>query len=315
MSGFPQQVQTFPAPAVAGDFATANPRFATIAGPGALVAGQALTVGRFAWCDPAFIVANSNGSGPVAGFLGRNQQGLITVYLSESSNQVVPGTQCFLYSGGDFWVVNDGTSVPIIGVFKAYANYATGKVTFAATGAPPQAASVTGSIAAGAGSVTASIAAVYNNEQQLTGVMTVSAVGSGTIQVGGLLSGTGVQTGTRVVNQLTGTANGIGTYTVSVPQTTASTTITESHGIMTVTAVASGALNVGDVLAGANVTANTVLTAFGTGLGGTGTYVVDTTQTAASATITATGAVETKWYAMSQGQPGELVKISDHPLG
>jgi hypothetical protein len=68
-----------------------------------------------------------------------------------------------------------------------------------------------------AASVTGSIA---------TTTLTVSAVGSGLIQVGDVLSGTGVTANTRVLNQLTGTAGGIGTYTVDTSQTVALTTIT-----------------------------------------------------------------------------------------
>ena len=65
----------------------------------------------------------------------------------------------------------------------------------------------------------------------------------------------------------------------------------------------------------ANVTGTPYITGLGTGTGGVGTYYVNTSETAASATITATSAIETKWIAMSNAAPGELVKISDHPLG
>jgi hypothetical protein len=58
---------------------------------------------------------------------------------------------------------------------------------------------------------------------------------------------------------------------------------------LTVTAAAGVPLFVGMVLVGANVTAGTTITAFGTGTGGTGTYTVSTSQTAASATVTAYG--------------------------
>lgn len=56
--------------------------------------------------------------------------------------------------------------------------------------------------------------------------MTVTAVGSGTVDVGEVIGGTGVTAGTSVLAQLTGTPGGIGTYTVSASQTVASTTIT-----------------------------------------------------------------------------------------
>jgi hypothetical protein len=56
-------------------------------------------------------------------------------------------------------------------------------------------------------------------------VLTVSAVASGTIYLGMELTGTGVTAGTRVTDFGTGTG-GVGTYTVSVSQEVASTTIT-----------------------------------------------------------------------------------------
>jgi hypothetical protein len=60
--------------------------------------------------------------------------------------------------------------------------------------------------------------------------------------------------------------------------------------VLTVTAVTSGALSVGQTISGSGVTAATKITALGTGTGGIGTYTVDTSQTASSTTITATAA-------------------------
>jgi hypothetical protein len=57
-------------------------------------------------------------------------------------------------------------------------------------------------------------------------VMTVTAVASGVITVGQTVTGTGVTANTRIINQLTGVVGGTGTYTVSISQTAASTTIT-----------------------------------------------------------------------------------------
>lgn len=56
---------------------------------------------------------------------------------------------------------------------------------------------------------------------------------------------------------------------------------------MTVSAVASGNLAVGHVIVAGGVTAGTRIVAFGTGTGGTGTYIVDVGQTVASGTIRA----------------------------
>jgi len=58
-----------------------------------------------------------------------------------------------------------------------------------------------------------------------------------------------------------------------------------SSTTLTVTAVASGALSIGQEISGTGVTP-TYITAFGSGTGGTGTYTVNTSQTAASTTIT-----------------------------
>ena len=45
------------------------------------------------------------------------------------------------------------------------------------------------------------------------------------------------------------------------------------------------------------------------------TYYVNNNTVVSSSTINVVGNVETKWVAMSSGLPGELVKISSHPLG
>ena len=56
-------------------------------------------------------------------------------------------------------------------------------------------------------------------------ILTVSAL-TGALTVGMTISGTGVNTGTTIVNQLTGPAGGAGTYTVQGDDTASSTTIT-----------------------------------------------------------------------------------------
>lgn len=144
----------------------------------------------------------------------------------------------------------------------------------------PSAASFTGAIAPGAASVTGSIAG---------NVLTVSAVSSGMLVNGAIISGTGVTAGTQIDAQLSGTAGGVGTYAVSATQTVASTTISASYGTLTVSAVASGTLSVGQTVAGGTTLANTHITALGTGTGLTGTYIVDLTQTVTSGSLTSTG--------------------------
>jgi hypothetical protein len=313
MPAFQTQAYVQPAVAVQGDFASANPWANALAGPGALVAGVGgVTIGRFCWTAPPQDpdgtngVAYSYGTGPVAGFVHREQQGLNTTFLSGAGMTIPQGFMVTAMIAGDYWVVNDGATQALPGM-KAYADYATGKVRFGATGAPSQQASVTGAVAASTGSFTGSI----------TGnVLNITAVGSGVAVVGGVLSGTGVASGTRITSQLTGTPGGIGTYEVSIPeQAVASTTISETYGTLTVSAVGSGTLEVGSVLAGSGVDAGTYVTAFGTGLGGTGTYIVSSNTVVGSTTITATGDVETNFTARSSGLPGELVKMSSWTQG
>lgn len=312
--GFPTQVQVQPAPAVAGDFADSNPRWNVAAGPGGLVAGAAgVTVGRFAWWSAAGIdpngtptLVNNFGSGPVTGFVHREQQALITAYLADASMLIPAGFGMTLKSGGGFWVKNDGTGEALVGQ-KAYANFADGKVSFAATASPAGASGSASSIAASTFSVTGSIAG---------DVLAVTVVGSGTVVPGATISGTGVATGTKVVGQLSGAAGGVGTYAVDIgEQTVASTTVSGTYGTLTVGGTVAGTFGVGDTLSGSGVVAGTAITALGTGSGGAGTYIVNNNTVVSSTAITAATNVETKWIAMSSGLPGELVKITSHVLG
>jgi hypothetical protein len=66
-------------------------------------------------------------------------------------------------------------------------------------------------------------------------VMTVTAIGSGSLAVGQLISGDGVLQYTIITAQLTGTAGSTGTYTVSIAQTVSSTTISSTMSILSVT--------------------------------------------------------------------------------
>lgn len=150
-----------------------------------------------------------------------------------------------------------------------------------AGGANPNVASVTGSIAASTSSFTGSI-----NGKQLT----VTNVASGTIVAGTTISGTGVTASTKITGQISGTAGGIGVYSVDTSQVTPSTAIAGTYGTMTVTAVSSGSLSVNQALAGASVVAGTQITQLGTGTGGTGSYFVSNNTVVSSTTITAAGA-------------------------
>lgn len=103
MSGFQATVNTYPAPAVAGDFASANPNASVPAGPGAFVAGASgCVVGNFGWADVNGLVTNA-GSGVPTGFICRDTQALIVAWLAQSSLTVQPGYAVTLMSAGDFW--------------------------------------------------------------------------------------------------------------------------------------------------------------------------------------------------------------------
>jgi hypothetical protein len=310
--GFQTQVFDQPAAFIAGNRVSQNPIFSFDAGPGGLVAGSSLFVGRFAWVtqplDPNGTpsIANSFGDGAPQGFLMLNQQALNTTYLSFAGMQVQPGAQTALQVAGDFAAVNDGTTEAQYGQ-KAFAFVATGKVAFAAAGTVFGGASATGStVTAQTFSVTGSVSG---------NVLTVTAVGSGTVVVGGSISGTNIPTAPapQIVSQLTGTPGGVGTYSLNVGEiTAASETVSGTYGLLTIGA-ATGTFAVGDVITGAGVvtTPPTVITANVTGAGGTGgTMVVNNNTAVSSTTITASLAVETKFFARSTGLPGEVVKIS-----
>lgn len=205
--------------------------------------------------------------------------------------------------------------------------HAASAISFAATSAV-----VTGAIANIVGGTTAGT------------LLNVTAVTSGTLLIGQTISGTGVTAGTKILAYGTG-SGGTGTYTVSVSQLVASTSISAtdrlassnlqaviteinsdvgamnvvgSAGIttsgdlvsgvsitptagyngqgvrtvvaspltaatftasvsgttMTVSAVASGTLYVGESISGVGIPSTAIISSFGTGTGGTGTYTL-----------------------------------------
>lgn len=311
VAGFQQQVYPQPAAFVAGDRVSQNPIFSYDAGPGGLIAGSSLFVGRFAWVTPPFDpdgtpkIANSFGGGAPNGFLMRAQQALNTTFLSNAGNQVQPGVQTALQISGDFAVVNDGTT-PAENGHKAFAYVANGKVAFAPAG----------TVFGGASSTTASIAAsTFSTTASISGnTLTVTAVGAGTLVAGASIAGTGIPTNPapKIVAQLTGTAGGVGTYSLNESLTIASETITGTYGTLTLGGASAVPFAVGDVISGTNVVAGTKVTQILTGTGGGAgdTVAVDNNTVVSSTTITASIAVETKFFCRSQGAVGEVVKMS-----
>lgn len=151
--------------------------------------------------------------------------------------------------------------------------------------------------------------------------LTVTSVNQGTISVGQqLFSIGGVQ---EVVVTALGTGSGgVGTYTINISQTLSSRQMfTANSGAiitgsiatttLTVTSVTSGTLYVGQTIQGAGVSANTMITALGSGTGGTGTYTITPSQTVSSKTLYALN-----WTVIPSAdgafQGGEVVDIVDN---
>ncbi len=315
--GFQTQVGPQPVMAVEGDFASQNPYFTFDAGPGGLVAGTpGCTVGRFAWVfapldadGTGMIAQTSSGNGPVAGFVHRSQQALITTFLASFGMVIPKGYPVTLMNGGDFWVKNAGTTSAAPGQ-KAFASLVDGSVSFSAAGSTSIGATGTGAIATQSGTITGSI----------TGnVLLVTGSGVFALVAGALITGAGIPGGTKIVSQVSGSVAGaVGSYALNIGELNVPIeTMTFSYGVLTILSVTTGTFQVGDVVSGTSLTVGVVtrITQLGTGTGGAGTYFVDPSQLAGTATINVIGAVETKWIAMSGGLTGELVKISDHPLG
>lgn len=156
-------------------------------------------------------------------------------------------------------------------------------------------------------STTASIASASTT-------MTVTAVASGTLKVGQTLSGANITAGTTLVAQLTATGTAVATPTLS----SGGVTGTYQLGVSSATGIL-----VGQFVSGTGIPSNTYVTSIiGTTVtlsnafsatssgtisfytaGGVGTYQVSVTQTASSATVTATGVFPWAYAAEFDGKP------------
>ena len=146
-------------------------------------------------------MCNSGGTGPRFGFVQRTQISVIGPYLGGYTMQVMPGVECTLMDGGDFYArFATGATIGQ----KVFVQPATGLGVAGATGATINGATFTGSISGN--------------------VLTVTAVASGTIIVGQAVTGVGVLAGTLITALGSGTG-GTGTYTVNNSQTVASETL------------------------------------------------------------------------------------------
>jgi hypothetical protein len=317
MSAYQSQVNTVPGIGVEGDFVTQNPRQTALAGPGGFVAGTSgLNVGLWGWAsyqgidpDNAPTIINNFGGGGPSGIICREQQGLNTTYLLDASQFIPTGFPVTLFVVADLLVVNRGTTAAVRGQ-KCYANNSNGQSSFASTGAAGT-ASISASIAAGNGAVTGYV---------IGNVLTVLTLTSGTVALGSLVTGTiggsGVTAGSFIVAQLSGSANGTGTYALNTGEQSVGGTgggsLTLTFGILSVGTLTSGQIYVNGSLGAAGVSSSTLITQNVSGgtAGGSVWYVTNTQTVSAGTTITVGQTVETAFYALSGGQVGELIKIS-----
>jgi hypothetical protein len=138
---------------------------------------------------------------------------------------------------------------------------------------------------------------IVNNSQTLASTaltgsgnrLTVTAITGGTLSTGMSITGSGILAGTTITGQISGTAGSTGVYTVNNIQTVSSTSIIGDNNILTVTAVTSGTIGVGMNLTGGAILAGTSITSLGTGVGGTGTYILNNPQNLASTSLTGSG--------------------------
>lgn len=294
---FQQSVQRQPAPAVAGDWAGTNIRTSVAAGPGELVAGAlGAHVGVFEFIDNAALPAPRDVNfffkeGSSVAFCHREQQALLTDFLSGSGVSVPAGYEVTLTNQGELWAL-----------------FAAG----GAIGAAVYALAASGQAVAGAPGIlrTVGATATFNN----TTLMNVTADGSPANQfgVGAVITGPGVPDGTYIVSLGTGTNNtgtynlnqavnlGAGitinaTYAVATNFTLASTVaanatatgVGDANGVLTVSGGVTGpALAAGQYVTGAGVPPGTYIEAAISGTGGNGTYQLNTLIPITSATLT-----------------------------
>ncbi len=131
MSSFQTKINQYPAYAVEGDFASANPRVTMLPVDEITVAGTGgVTVGRFAWVTDN-TVRNAGTTAP-SGFVHREGQALITEYEGSASMLVPAGRPVTLCTRGDFWA---RTAAAATRGQKVFASTTDGSVTVGTVGA------------------------------------------------------------------------------------------------------------------------------------------------------------------------------------
>jgi hypothetical protein len=324
---FQRQVNINQAPGFIGAIASMNPIATIVAGPGGLVAGTGgVAVGRFAWNtypnSASTTISGNPGqatnqclTGRVPdGFIGNLQEGLITIWLNDSTLIVPVGYGVTEYNRGDFWAQNNMSDAPMGA--KVFANLLDGQVTSGVPGAFLTQAP--GSAAAGSATLVLGSYTVI-----------ITANTTGTFAPGQIITGAGIPPDTAIES---GTIGATGTFQMSAPATIAGTGVAviavalEGNGgatcssvtggtgspNLTINAVPVGSLYVGQLVQNiAGIAAGTYISGLGTWNGATGYVVLSANPTA---TITAqacnfTPWIETSWFVKSVGNIGDLIKI------
>lgn len=288
-------VNIYNAVGVIGELAFAGPGTPHRAQPYNLVSGSYDNVVGYAYTVSGYANPNASGAAPVAGTAQVGGTGAFAgilvnpkeyVLYGDSSSPLNPSLVLPDYSIGSLLDMGFiGVSLPGPANPGDLVSY---DVLTGALNSYPKTTSFTGSIS--------------------TTTLTVTALSAGKISVGQLLTGANVTPGTYITALGTGKGS-TGTYTVSVSQTAASGTITADNtpqasfsvtasiapgstpatdpSVLNVTAVGSGQIRIGSQLFGTGIPDNTVVTGFGTGVGGTGTYTVNQINlTVSSGTVT-----------------------------
>jgi hypothetical protein len=184
--GFQQQVYAGMAEGIAGMRCSQNP--VTIH---SRQAEAALTVGNFAFVgtDTANQVKNA-GRTKALGLVVRNEQSQITTWGAEYTTTINAGQTADIAFEGEFFVSGTGISTFNQAVF---ASFIDGSITFGTSGSVP--------------------ADAVGTAHQSTTTMTVDTLSSGELLVGQHVTGNGFDG--YILEQLTGTEGGTGTYRMS----------------------------------------------------------------------------------------------------
>ena len=250
-----------------------GPYFQTPSVPPAPTIGTASNIAGTLTANVAFTAPSSDGGNAITSYVAVSTPGNVS-----STNAASPIIVSGLSSNTAYTFTVAATNAVGTGPTSAASNSITtpnivsAKLLVIGGGGGSGGTQGSGSAAGGGGAG----GVIYNSALTLTpGTTYTVAIGQGGAGATNIVGTSGVLAGSNGGNStVTGTGlNGVVTGNIS------GTT-------MTVTAVTSGFLAVGQLITGTGVASNTVISALGTGTGGTGTYTVSNSQSVASTTLT-----------------------------